>query len=411
MSVLSDLFEGNFSQIPGDFTSPSAISEYEDIGLGLGAGALALTGIGALGDLGLAADLGLGATTAATDVSGAGLAADLGLGDIGTAAAADTAATAADVGGTGLAADLGIGDIGSAAAADTAAGADVAALTGDTSAFGLGSLSDISTDPAIAAYAADSPTAADVSAVVNSVPDSTSSIDLSSVNNAVDTGTNSLSPSSSYNWTSGDISGQGIGSSVTADPSVTAYENPSFQAPSALSSITGALSSPYTKLALGALPLALTLGMGEQQLPAAAQALQAQALQMQQTGLANLAQAQAGILNAGQTAQIATMQQNLTNQWLQTLANQGVQDPTKDTRWPQITALIDQQVTAATAQLIQQNITNALAETGQASAALTSIAQMQMTADQNFTNALIGATKSLGLVAGLGAAPKVTVTT
>jgi hypothetical protein len=161
------------------------------------------------------------------------------------------------------------------------------------------------------------------------------------------------------------------------------------------------VNSPWTRLALGAAPLALTLGMGQPGIPPQAQALQGQALALQQTGLQQLSQANAGILNAGQTATLAKMQTDLTNQWRQTLFNQDVTDPTKDTRWPQIEGLIDAQVTQQTATLIQQNITNALAETGQASQALLSIAQMQMQADQNFTNNLIGATKSLGLVAGL----------
>jgi len=180
-------------------------------------------------------------------------------------------------------------------------------------------------------------------------------------------------------------------------------------ATSLTSTLGSTLSSPWTKLALGAAPLALTLGMGEQQLPAGAQQLQQQALALQQQGLAGLADAQAGKLNAGQTAVLAQFKQNATNQWLQTLYNQGVQDPTKDARWPQIQAQIDMQVTQQTAQLIQQNITNALAETGQASTALTAIAQMQMQADQNFTNALIGATKALGTAVGGSSGRTITI--
>jgi hypothetical protein len=157
-----------------------------------------------------------------------------------------------------------------------------------------------------------------------------------------------------------------------------------------------------TKLALGVAPLALTLGMGQQQLPASAQALQAQANALSATGQQDLAQARAGILNAGQTAQLAQQKQDLTNQWRQTLYNQGVTDVTKDSRWPQIQGMIDEKITAQTGVMIQQNITNALAETGQAASALTSIAQMQMNADQAFTNNLIGATKALGFAAGSG---------
>ncbi len=164
----------------------------------------------------------------------------------------------------------------------------------------------------------------------------------------------------------------------------------------------GIMSSPWTKLALAGAPLALTLGMGEAQLSPAAQQLQAQANALSQQGMSDLASARAGKLNAGQTAQLASDKQDLTNQWRQTLYNQGVTDISKDARWPQIEAAIDQQITKETAQLIQQNITNALAETGQASTALTSIAQMQLAADTAFTNQLINATKSLGLAAGGG---------
>jgi hypothetical protein len=163
------------------------------------------------------------------------------------------------------------------------------------------------------------------------------------------------------------------------------------------------------KWSLAGAPLALTLAMGQGGLPSSAQALQAQANQLSATGQQDLAAARAGTLNAGQTATLGQMRQDLTNQWRQTLYNQGVTDITKDARWPQIEAQIDAQVTQQTATLIQQNITNALAETGQASTALTAIAQMQLQQDQNFTNQLIGATKSLGLAAALSGpgAPKV----
>jgi len=114
-------------------------------------------------------------------------------------------------------------------------------------------------------------------------------------------------------------------------------------------------------------------------------------------------------MNAGQTAALGIMKQDLLNSWRQTLANQGVQDPTKDGRWPMIMADIDARVTAQTQTMIQQNIQNALAETGQASQTLTAIANMQLQADQNFTNNLVNATKSLGLAAGVSAVPKIQI--
>jgi hypothetical protein len=165
------------------------------------------------------------------------------------------------------------------------------------------------------------------------------------------------------------------------------------------------------KWGLAGAPLALTLARGEAGLPSSAQQLQGQAGVLSQAGLTDLSNARAGILNAGQTAVLGQMRADLTNQWRQTLYNQGVKDITKDARWPQIEAVIDSQVTQQTATMIQQNITNALAETGQASQALIAIANMQMQADTAFTNNLVNATKSLGLMAALsGGNTKVTQT-
>jgi hypothetical protein len=152
---------------------------------------------------------------------------------------------------------------------------------------------------------------------------------------------------------------------------------------------------------MGAAPLAMTLGMGQPQLPSSARDLQKQATALSQQGMSDLASARAGTLNAGQTATLGRMQTDLLNQWRQALFNQGVQDPTKDARWPQIAGVIDSKITEATATMIQQNITNALAETGQAASALTAIAQMQFQSDSMFTQALINATKALGLAAGM----------
>jgi hypothetical protein len=324
---------------------------------GLAGGATAAGDL-AIGDV-AAADL-LPAATA--DLSGAAI------GDIGAATAADLAVPAA-VGADllGLAPDLGT----------AALATDVSTLSpfADTSALAV-------TDTGLGADVT-AGTAADVPTAAATLPQGTPAV------SAVTTPAGGVQaigvPATSGGTVAG--AGGGAGGGIT-------------------STLGNVLSSPWTKLAIGAAPLALTLAMGEQQLPSAATASQNQALQLQQLGLTNLAQAQAGQLNAGQTAQLATMKQNLTNQWLQTLYNQGVTDPTKDSRWPQIQALIDQQVTASTAQLIQQNITNALAETGQASTALTQIAQLQMQSDQNFTNNLINATKALGLAVGSGQALK-----
>lgn len=395
MSALSDLFEGNFNQIGGDFTSPSAITEFEDAGLALGGAALAATGVGALADAGVFGAL--GGAAGAADVGVGALAGDLGAGaatDVGTTIASDLGATgAADLGATG-AADLSA--LNAADAFSTATAADPLSVASDAPSFDLGSTGSnwFNTDPSIQSYAADTGTTTGTAgATATGTPGAST---VTTATPGTTPGGGGIDPLSEVPYGGGGAA-SGTGASSAAGGGGGFTQN--------LSSV---LSSPYTKLAVGAVPLALTLGMGEQQLPASAQQLQAQALQLQQQGLTNLAEAQSGQLNAGQTAQISAMTQNLQNQWIQTLKNQGVQDPTKDARWPQIQAAIDQQVTSATAELIQQNITNALSETGQASTALTQIAQMSMTADQNFTNNLINATKSLGLAAG-GGIGKITI--
>lgn len=415
MSFFTDLFEGNFSNLGTDLshTFSSLASHPDQLAETLGVGALVAAPF-VLPELGAAFGIG-----AAGDVAA-------GAADIGAGALADSATALADVGAT----DLG------ALGADAAAGAfDV----GGAGAFDLGSAAAFNLDPAIASYlgsdvgafGADAATAladtgGDFSSIINAadataaaggdVPSWLANTEMLTAPDAgfgataagaatPTAGTTALADTSGQFLTMADTAGPGIGADVMGAPGVANAASGG--------GITGALgsalSSPWTKLALAGAPLALTLGMGQPQLPASAQSLQNQAQQLQTTGLQNLADAQAGKLNAGQTAQIAQMHNDLMNQWLQTLANQGVQDPTKDTRWPQILADIDAKVTAQTATLIQQNITNALAETGQASSALISIAQMQMQSDTNFTNSLIGATKALGLAAGLSGSRTVTI--
>jgi len=164
--------------------------------------------------------------------------------------------------------------------------------------------------------------------------------------------------------------------------------------------VTGALgnvmSSPWTKLGLGLAPLGLALGMREANLSTGGQAAQGNANQLAAFGQQQLAQAQAGQLNQGQLASLNQMRQDLTNQWKQVFFNMGVQDPSKDTRWTQAMADIDNKITAQTATFIQQMIQNGLQAASSASGTLTQVAQMQMQADQNFTNNLINATKALG---------------
>ena len=153
--------------------------------------------------------------------------------------------------------------------------------------------------------------------------------------------------------------------------------------------LSGIIKSPWTKLAVGAAPLALTLARGEPSLPPQIAAAQANAQQLAQQG---------GNLNASQNSVLQQMKQDATNAARQAMFNQGVQNPEADSRWPQWVAQIDSQVSAAAQQMIQQNIQNSL----QGDAQLIQIAQLQMSSDQAFTNNLIRATTAMGTSFGLG---------
>jgi len=190
------------------------------------------------------------------------------------------------------------------------------------------------------------------------------------------------------------VSGAGTTGGTVAAPAATAGASGG----GATSALTSALNSPWTRVGLAAAPLAIGLSGIGTKLPASALAAQANA-----QALAN----QGGNLNPAQQAVLSNMRQNLTNQWRQTLFNMGVQNPGRDTRWPQIMAQIDTQVAAASQQMIQQNISNAL----QGDAQLIQLANLQMQEDRNFQNTLTNATKALGTAAGLGGTTRTVTTT
>jgi hypothetical protein len=413
MSFLTDLFEGNTDNLGNDIThAPSSFanhpSEIIDVGaaaltaLTLGAGA-GVFGAGALGaDAGLAAgDVGAGVAEAG---AGGDLAASLGIGDIGSTLGAGA--------GGDLAASLGLGDIGSTLApgvaealgtvpADTLAflpevGAD---LGGGSLAFG----SDIAgglTDAGLT----------DAGAIL---PD-TSTLATGPLDSSITgvTPSTAAPPTDTSGFFASQTQGPGIGADVTASPEISQYaDNASFGVPSLTDKIGGVLNSPWTRIGLATAPLGLALMRGESSLPASAGQAQANASQLSAFGSQQLAAGQSGQLNAGQMALITQSRNDQTNAARQAMYNMGVQNPEADSRWPQMLAQIDTNVTAMTAQMIQQEITNGLNALGSSSQTLNQIAQMQMTADQNFTNTLVNATKALGLAAGSGAIKTTTTTT
>src|ERR1700678_4460712 len=132
--------------------------------------------------------------------------------------------------------------------------------------------------------------------------------------------------------------------------------------------------------------------------PVAQQAQQVQANSAPLTALANtdLSLVTNNQLTSSQAASIAQQQAQLTSQWRQVLMKQGVTNPEQDSRWPQIQALIDQQMTAATQSMIQTTLQTALGASGQANSNLLQVAQLQVQQDTNYTNAIGNATKALG---------------
>jgi hypothetical protein len=346
LSFFSDLFEGHFDKLGTDLThAPSSFinhpAEIAETGAAIltavTLGAAAPEAFGALGAFGGAEALGgLGAAeglTAATDVFGA----------------FSPEAFAAESAGLGLGAEA-VGGLGADALAFLPGGADALALGSDVL-----------------------PEAAQLA---------TGSLDLGGAAG------DALAPSS-YSWTAADITGSGIGSDVTMNPAVAAYENPDFMAPSLTKTLGDTLNSPWTKLATGLAPLGLALGMGGPKLPAGLGTAEANATALARGG---------SNLNPSQQASLTQMRQNAVNAARQAMFNQGVKNPEADTRWSQMVANIDSQVTAAAQTMIQQNIQNSLAGDRE----LIAIAQLQMQSDAQFANMLMQATKAFGTTLGFG---------
>lgn len=120
------------------------------------------------------------------------------------------------------------------------------------------------------------------------------------------------------------------------------------------------------------------------------------------TEQADLAAANAGQLTPAQQASVDQYIKNAQNQLLQQLAAQGVTNPTADSRYVEGIKSIQAQALALQQQLIQQTLSNAFSAAGAASGNLATVANQQITADQEFQNALRESMNSLGgIVAGV----------
>lgn len=397
MSFLSDLFEGQFSNLGTDISHApdSAVTDYRSEWVPAAAIAGTALTAGILGP-----EL-LGGAAAAEGA------------DAGLAAASDTfgafspdvfAAESADA-----AAGVGVADT----AAGTLAGGDV--LAGDVAAGG----GDVLAGDAAAAGADTTLGAATVAGdpIVDTTALGFQPVDAAG-NLTQDAGVQSA-------FTPSDAAAGAATSDTTATAPTTqslvnqaAGQMPSGSATDAITQAgTGNIGGPVTSaadqtfgqkvgayfanpmndlaLGLGAAPLALALAMGQPQLGTAGQQANQQGIAMSQQAQAALTQAQAGVLNSGQQAYIDQMKQDLTNQWKQTLFNMGVTDLRKDTRWPQVQNMINQQVTAQTATFISNNMQAALQEAGTAASLLTATSQQQMQAQTAFTQNIVNASTAL----------------
>lgn len=395
MSFLTDFVKGNWSNLGTDIShAPSSFANHPAEWAELGGGLLAATGVGLGLDAALAGGavggdlLAEGGATVGGELAGSEAAGGALAGDV--AAGAGGAAT--DLGAT-LGTDLTAGEL--------AAGAGDAAVTGETAVFPAGG--DVLSSGGDVLASGDTttflPGAGDVATTDTPLVGTPAGGDVTTVAPGTIPGGTPTGPAVNATTTAAGVQPIGGGGTVAPVSGGTIAGGAGGEG-----GITGALSStlnsPWTKLALGVAPLALTLARGQPSLSPAAQAAQNNAAQLSAFGNQQIQNAINGQLNAGQIASLNVMRQDLTNQWKQTLFNMGVTDPTKDTRWPQIEALIDEKVTQQTQVFTQQMIQNGLQAAGAASQTFMGVANLTFQQDQAFTNNLVNATKALGMLAG-----------
>src|ERR1700677_2011711 len=427
MSFFSDLFEGNFSSLGTDVEhAPSSLAnnptELEETLGGVAAlatGGLALGGLGALG--GAAAgwgDIGAGAAE-----GGAGALAS------GTASGADIAGTSA-LGFADAAGDAGAGGAGAGAidaalspsavvdqgfsalatpavTPDPIAGAG-GPIVGDIDSGASGFAPDLG-DQGLGLSGGASPDAGFVptTAIDSSViPDAaTSTVGTSDVLSPGGGGALSQASGPSLDQTAlnAPTPNSGVGGPQTITPDASGGASSGSTAPSCTGSPTNSAWLNNTKNALSiAAPVAslgylgYTVAKGAAPVPQQAQQVQANSAPL--TALANtdFSLVTNNQLTSPQAASIAQQQAQWTSQWRQVLMNQGVTNPEQDSRWPQIQALIDQQMTAATQSMIQTTLQTALGASNQANSNLLAVANLQVQQDTNYTNAVANATKALG---------------
>jgi hypothetical protein len=392
-------------------------------GVGAAGGAADIAGAAGVGAGGLAAaDLALGTGSTAVDASGIGTATALGATTAPTPAAGAGAATptttpAASPTSAG-AGQPSSGGVASPTEALSGSTGPLSALSGQNpttfdqlwadraagpvnDAGGLGALTSGENFQAGAqSYAASTePGAASLpSAITNPGAGTGSSVPLSSAatnavtggNNAIDNATLALDQPPPTN-----IAPTGAGAATTNAAG----------APAPSTGLAALLSSSGLKTAATLAPLGLLgyeVAKGQPSLPQAEKNALSNIGGAENLASTDLTNAANNTITPAQAQQIATYEQNATNQLYQFYASQG-RDPNQDTDFLQGVAQINANAIAMQQQFIDSMVTQGLSAEGAVNSTLQSAAQLQVQNDQEFQGSISAALQSFGLVAAISA--------
>jgi hypothetical protein len=170
-----------------------------------------------------------------------------------------------------------------------------------------------------------------------------------------------------------------------------------------LSDVSSVLNNPIGKLAVGAIPALATAIKGPSAVPSSIQPLTAGGAvtaPLLATEASQLGEANSGTLTPGQAATIGTYVSQASSALYQQLANEGVTNPTADSRYIAGMQQIQQQALAMTQSYINAAFTNGFSAAGAAAGDLTTAANAQVAQDTAFSTALNSAMTSFGLIEG-----------
>ena len=200
-----------------------------------------------------------------------------------------------------------------------------------------------------------------------------------------------------------DVAGQG------ANPASTATSSNLLQTDNALSQAGAQQSgmSSGAKLALAAAPAALSLLKGQPAVPSNIEPLTTTGSvtgPLISTEQQQLNEGNTGVLQPGQAAQVAQYGTQSEAALRQQLVNEGVTNPTADSRYIAGMATINQNQQIMAQLFVTAALTSGLSAAGDATTALTTAANAQIAVDNQFQSALNSAMTSFGLIEGFSKA-------